>query len=211
MTELSSYAPHVMVHRGGSDVGVATIDAAVESTLDPSMPTFVVVDYVQKVAHGDPGVSEDDRMADVIGRLKELALDREVPVLAITAADREGITEGQRLRMQHLRGASALAYEADVILLLNDKYDIVARHHLMYGANNAERFKRLAVLSIEKNRGGLDDVHLEFRKQFEHGRFDREGTVVAESLVGRTHVPRLTIRRAATARRSRAVVSRTRG
>lgn len=183
VAQFAQYASSITVHRGGSDVGVATIEAAVESAREAARATLVVVDYVQKVAHGDPGVNEDERMVDVIGRLKELALDNEVPVVAITAADREGIAEGRRLRAQHLRGAAALAYEADVILLLNEKFDVVARHHLMYGGDNAERFRRFAVLSIEKNRGGLDDVHLEFRKRFEQGRYDRHGAVVAESLV----------------------------
>ena len=31
-----------------------------------------------------------------------------------------------------MRGSSALAYEADVVLVLNNKFDIVARHHLTY-------------------------------------------------------------------------------
>ena len=62
---------------------------------------------------------------------------------------------GKRLRVHHLRGSSALAYEADVVLLMNDKYDVVARHHLVYDVGNAERFRNWAVMTIEKNRGGM--------------------------------------------------------
>jgi replicative DNA helicase len=38
-----------------------------------------------------------------------------------------------------MRGAAALAYEADVVLLLNEKFDVVARHHLVYDLGNIDR------------------------------------------------------------------------
>ena len=85
--------------------------------------------------------------------------------------------------MHHLRGSSALAYEADVVLLLNDKYDVVARHHLVYDTGSAERFRAWAVMSIEKNRSGLDKIDMEFAKRFEQGRFDPEGRLVGEQLM----------------------------
>jgi replicative DNA helicase len=85
--------------------------------------------------------------------------------------------------VHHLRGSSALAYEADVVLLLNDKYDVVARHHLVYDVGNAERFRDWAVLTIEKNRTGLDRIDLEFRKRFDQGRFEALGQSVTEQLI----------------------------
>jgi|GEM_PF-2661678 len=38
-------------------------------------------------------------------------------------------------------------------------------------------------MSIEKNRNGVDQLDLEFRKHFEHNRFDTDGGRVAEELV----------------------------
>ena len=52
----------------------------------------------------------------------------------------------------------------------------MARHHLVYDVGNAERFRNWAVMSIEKNRTGLDQIDLEFRKRFEQGRFEPEGS-----------------------------------
>ena len=88
--------------------------------------------------------------------LKDIALTYEIPVVAIAAADK-GSLVAKRMRVHDLRGSSALAYEADVVLILNDKYDVVARHHLVYHLDN-ERFRQWAVLTIEKNRGGIDKV-----------------------------------------------------
>jgi replicative DNA helicase len=143
----------------------------------------VVVDYIQKIAVPDGPDTEDERTTIVVEALKDLALDLDVPLLAIVAADKEGLASSGRLRIHHLRGTSALAYEADVVLMLNDKYDVVARHHLVYDVTNAERFRGWVVMTIEKNRSGLDRIDLEFRKVFEQGRFDADGAPVAEQLV----------------------------
>ena len=48
---------------------------------------------------------------------------------------------------------------------------------------NAEHFREWVVVSIEKNRNGMDNVDLEFRKHFEHSRFDPNGSSVIEQLV----------------------------
>ena len=90
----------------------------------------MVVDSLQKVHLAGSGLmSEDDRVALVIEGLKDLTLDLSVPILVVVAA---GPTSGKRMRVQDLRGSSALAVSADVVLILNDKFDVVARHHLVY-------------------------------------------------------------------------------
>ena len=104
-------------------------------------------------------------------------------MLAVVAADKEGTPRARGCGSHHLRGSSALAYEADTVLMLNNKYDVVARHHLVYDIGNVERFRNWAVLTVEKNRNGLDAVDLEFRKRFDQGRFETDGRAVAEQLV----------------------------
>jgi replicative DNA helicase len=143
----------------------------------------VVVDYLQKVPVPDGPSAEEERITMVAEGLKDLALRLQCPIIAIVAAEREGLVAGKRLRVNNLRGSSALAYEPDVILLMNDKYDVVARHHLVFDVGNAERFRSWAVMTIEKNRSGLDKIDLEFQKHFEQGRFDTKGNVVSEQLV----------------------------
>ena len=182
---VEGYASRLFVHRSsGSMTDVRAIRSVVEQAeAQAGLPNLVVVDYLQKVPVLLSVASEDDRITEVTEGLKDLALDMEVPVLAVVAADKDGITSGRRMRVYHLRGAAALAYEADVVLVLNDKYDVVARHHLVFDVGNAERFRNYAVLTIEKNRTGLDRIDLEFRKRFEQGRFESEGQPVTEQLV----------------------------
>jgi hypothetical protein len=182
LAAISADLDRLHVLRGGVDTSVPEIAAIVGIIAEHGAgQPLVIVDYVQKVAAG--ATDEESRMARVSGELKDLALTVSAPVLAISASDAAGIADGKRLRTQNLRGASALAYEADVVLVLNDKYDVVARHHLVYGAGNAERFRSYAVLSIEKNRGGMAGIDLEFRKRFEQARYERTGKLVDEQLV----------------------------
>lgn len=182
---VAAYAPRLFLHRSsGSDTSVEVIRRSVEEVrASLGEPPFVVVDYLQKVHVPGGSDVEEERVTRIVEGLKDLALDLEVPVLAVVAADKDGLAAGKRLRVHHLRGSSALAYEADVVLLMNDKYDVVARHHLVYDVGNAERFRNWVVVSIEKNRSGLDHIDLEFRKRFEHACFDPDGTPVQEQLV----------------------------
>jgi replicative DNA helicase len=85
--------------------------------------------------------------------------------------------------MYHLRGSSAIAFESDVILMLNDKHKAVSKVHLSYDPIGAQGFKDWVVMSVEKNRGGPNLIDLEFRKDFTHFRFDPRGGLVTEKLV----------------------------
>jgi hypothetical protein len=85
--------------------------------------------------------------------------------------------------LHHLRGSSALAYEADVAIVLNEKHKAVSRDHLAYDTVKAEKYKQFVVFSVEKNRGGPAMVDLEFRKDFLHYRFETRGSYMAERSV----------------------------
>jgi replicative DNA helicase len=182
---VQSYAERLVLHRStGTSTTLDVVRAAVEEVRhETGQLPVVFVDYLQKIKVPGHPFAEDDRVTHVVEGLKDLALDTNIPVLAVVAADKEGIASGKRMRVNNLRGSSALAYEADTVLILNAKFDVVARHHLVYDVGNADRFKQWVVLTIEKNRSGKDGVDLEFRKRFEQGRFDPEGQMVSEKLV----------------------------
>jgi replicative DNA helicase len=181
---IAGYGDRMLIDRAtGASTDLDTIrDTALEVARRTGFTPLVVVDYLQKVAVKEGG-GELERVTAVVEGLKDLALEHDLPVLAVVAADKEGLVTGKRLRMHHLRGSSALAYEPDVVLIMNEKYDVVARHHLVYDIGNAERFHNWAVVSIEKNRSGRDRIDLEFMKRFEHGLFDPAGRQVTEQLV----------------------------
>ena len=144
--------------------------------------TALFVDYLQKVPLGPEAKDEFEKVTCVASGLKELALSQDCLVVAIAASTSEGLT-ATRQRIHHLRGSSALAYEADVVIMMNEKVDAVSRVHLMYDPVKAETFRYLVVFSLEKNRSGPAGVDLEFQKDFGFARFVSPGHYVAERLV----------------------------
>jgi replicative DNA helicase len=143
---------------------------------------MVVVDYMQKVPQIPEPDTETEKVTFVVNGLKDIALSEEVPLIAIVAADKEGL-KASRLRNFHLRGSSAINYEADIILIMNEKYHIVAKVNIEFNPYQAQRFRDWIVLSVEKNRGGQDNVDLEFEKHFEYSCFDPHGRTVQEKLI----------------------------
>ncbi|MDA8201586.1 MAG: AAA family ATPase [Chloroflexi bacterium] len=143
---------------------------------------LVVVDYLQKVPMVPEPNTEAEKVTVVVNGLKDIALAEQVGMVAIVAADKEGL-KASRLRNHHLRGSSAINYEADIILILNEKYHIVAKVNIEFNPYQAQRFRDWIVLSVEKNRGGQDNVDLEFEKHFEFSCFDPSGRTVQEKLI----------------------------
>jgi replicative DNA helicase len=143
---------------------------------------FVVVDYLQKVPVYPEPPTESEKVTFVVNGLKDISLTEDVPMIAIVAADKEGL-KAARLRNHHLRGSSAINYEADIIVILNEKYNIVAKVNIEFNPYQAQRFRDWVVVSVEKNRGGQDNVDLEYEKHFEFSCFDPNGRTVQEKLI----------------------------
>jgi replicative DNA helicase len=181
---LRGYADRLLLHRSsGTSTGLEQIREVARGVADDQDgASLLVVDYLQKV-HIPDAVSEPDRISRIVDGLKDIALEYDLAVLAVSAVDTAAAGPGRRMRVAHLAGSSSLAYEPDVILMMNEKYDVVARHHLMYDARAVDRFRDHVVLSIEKNRSGLARIDLELRKRLEQSRFERDAKAVAEELL----------------------------
>jgi replicative DNA helicase len=147
-----------------------------------NQPLVLFVDYLQKVEpeRGDLR-EEDERVTEVVQALKQLALEHNVAVVAIAAAEKAGI-KAPRLRLAHLRGSSALLYEADIAVIMNDKWQIIDRNHIVFNQHKAQQFRDWVVCTIEKNRSGRNLVEVEFQKRFEYCCFNPNGSKVSERL-----------------------------
>ena len=185
LERIARYGSNLFLMRGtatGSTVENlrALVDEHRGSTDERRLVLFV--DYLQKVPVMPEPTMEEEKVTRIVSGLKDIALALEVPVVAIVAADREGL-KAKRLRNHHLRGSSAINYEADIILILNDKYHIVAKVNIEFNPYQAQRYRDWVVASVEKNRGGQDNVDLEYEKLFEYSCFDPTGRQTAEKLI----------------------------
>jgi len=185
LERINRYGPNLYLLRGSQTTStVENMAALVEKykQLSGDQRLVVMIDYLQKVpVHPDPP-NEVEKITSVVQGLKDLALNYEVPLLAIVAADKEGL-KASRLRNHHLRGSSAINYEADIIVILNEKYQIVAKVNIEFNPYQAQRFRDWVVLTVEKNRGGTNAIDLEYQKYFEYSCFDPNGRTVMEKLI----------------------------
>jgi replicative DNA helicase len=185
LERINRYGPNLYLMRGSQTTStVENMSALVERyrQLAGDQRLVVFIDYMQKVpVHPEPP-NEVEKVTTVVQGLKDLALNHEVPLISIVAADKEGL-KASRLRNHHLRGSSAINYEADIILILNEKYQIVAKVNIEFNPYQAQRFRDWVVATIEKNRGGTNAVDLEFQKYFEYSCFDPNGRAVMEKLI----------------------------
>jgi len=172
-----------LLKASGSTTDVPALRHLVREWKERHGPRVVLfVDYLQKVPVFPPTNDEGEKVTQVADALKELALSEGVAIVAVVAGDREGL-RARRLRIHHLRGSSSLMYESDIVLILNNKYRIVARENITYNPHRAKDYKNWVVCTIEKNRAGRDLIDLEFRSFFAFGAFDPEGGAVAEQLL----------------------------
>lgn len=143
----------------------------------------VFIDYLQKIAvHPERPRDENDKVTIIVEGLKDIAMTLDVPVWAIVAADREGL-KSKRIHLFHLRGSSALDYESDIALIMNNKYQILSKDHVSFNPYTAKQFRDWVVWTIEKNRAGRAMQDMEFQLYGQHFAFDPRGQKVQQQLI----------------------------
>lgn len=143
----------------------------------------IFVDYLQKVAvHPERPRDENDKVTMIVEGLKDIAMSLDVPVWAIVAADRDGL-KSKRIHLFHLRGSSALDYESDIAIIMNNKYQIMSKDHVAFNPYTAKQFRDWVVWTVEKNRSGRAMQDMEFQLHGQHFAFDPRGQKVQQQLI----------------------------
>ncbi len=110
---------------------------------------LLVVDYAQRVplspALTRNGLSTEQQIDLVVRGLKALAMNQEIVVVAVAAADEAGIRQG-RVHLENLWGPATVQYEPDTALIIN-KDEVEERA-------GARRIR----IAIEKSRHGQSDI-----------------------------------------------------
>ena len=107
-----------------------------------------MLDYIQLVDADEPRDSRQEQIAKVSRRLKQIARELNVPVIALSQLNRAVENrEDRRPRMADLRESGAIEQDADLVLLL---------HRPEYYDPNDQ--PGVAELIIAKNRAGATDT-----------------------------------------------------
>jgi replicative DNA helicase len=162
----------VIVKALGNEADVEIVARTVADC--PADRRLLVVDCVEKVPVVGASTMTAERQRIVAQSLKTLAFALGVSVVAVAAVNEDGL-RSQRLRLQHLCGSSVLAYQADVIIMMNDKADIAVRPAAGWSPIRVDDCQNRVIVSIEKNRNGLAGIDLEFLKDFESFRLNPFG------------------------------------
>jgi replicative DNA helicase len=183
LQELEAYRDGLtFVEASGSRTTIDELRRVVRDHREPDAHLVLFVDYLQKIPVYPEPETEAEKVTRTVEALKDLAMDEHITIVLLSAVDTGGMNSN-RVRIHHLRGSSAAAFEADVVLMLNDKHKAVSKVHLTYDPLRARTFRDFLVVSVEKNRGGPSLVDLEFRKDFAHFRLDPAGAYVTDQLV----------------------------
>jgi replicative DNA helicase len=118
---------------------------------------LVVVDYLQLIEPDNPRDSRQEQIAKISRRLKMMARDLQIPVIALSQLNRSlELREGHRPRLADLRESGSIEQDADVVMLL---------HRPELYEEDAE--PGLAEVIVAKQRNGpTGTVRLTFLKQY---------------------------------------------
>ncbi len=185
LQRLSKYSDRMILVKASP--AVTTLRAIKEMTArlcDATGGNVVVfVDYLQKIAvYPERPRDENDKVTIIVEGLKDIAMSLDVPVWSIVAADREGL-KSKRVHLFHLRGSSALDYESDIAIIMNNKYQIMSKDHVSFNPYTTKQFRDWVVFTIEKNRAGRAMQDMEFQLHGQHFAFDPRGQKVQQQLI----------------------------
>ncbi|HIC94065.1 MAG TPA: hypothetical protein EYP09_07435 [Anaerolineae bacterium] len=117
--KLVTYWERLLIAKGHPfKTTLAVLDTYLERLREQHETVVLFVDYLQKMPlFGQPDVPDERKIAIVTEGLKNLALAHEVPIVAISALDAEGL-RAEKPGVQDLWGGPTIKYEPDVAVLL---------------------------------------------------------------------------------------------
>ena len=181
---MESYADRlILVKASGSTSTLTQIESWAHTLASSDSQSVLVVDYLQKIPVDHSALQLETETTTYLAQgLKGLAMVTGLRVITIAASDRVGL-KSTRMRLSDLRGSSALQYEADIGLVLNNKFNIVSREHMVYNVSQADAMRNWVVMSVEKNRAGRNAVDMEYTLDAADFRFITDGGYVRDRLI----------------------------
>jgi replicative DNA helicase len=114
---------------------------------------IVFIDYLQLIDPENPKAQRPEQVASITRRLKVLAHDLAVPVVALSQLNRESDKRNEAPRLSDLRESGAIEQDADGVLLLHREHE----------DDGTSREKETIIVNLAKRRNGPTG---EFRMTF---------------------------------------------
>jgi len=128
---------------------------------------MLIIDYLQLMPFGNGRMSKNDAIADVSHKIKQLALELNIPVLLLCQVGREGAKREGGLKLHDLKDSGDIENDADVVLLMWPKEgDVDSSRRVDKNGPYVEM-----QYNVAKNREGDRDVKGIFKFRNAIGRF----------------------------------------
>lgn len=164
MQRIARYWQNLLLIKGNPiRTTLKVLDIYIQDLLRHNDNLVVFIDYLQKIPLNcdREDITDEEKVTIISEGLKDLALTYGISVVALAAADKDGL-KNDRVRLSDLRGGTALQYECDVAILMNPsraRAGDVPSHPVFF--------------TIEKNRRGPTDVEVGFDLWGQLFRFDQ--------------------------------------
>ena len=144
--EYAEEADRLMIDDGGR-ITPARISADLTRERARGKIDLVVVDHIQLMRSSRRVGNTYERVTEVSGALKSIALKFEVPVIALSQLNRARTRESRRPNLADLRDSGAIEQDADLVVLLDRP-----------PAATPLEEQRGAYVAVEKNRNGRTGI-----------------------------------------------------
>ena len=158
------------------DTSVEAIHADARRITRNSKNGLIIVDYLQLMSSGTAGETRSTAIGEITRGLKNMAMDLNVPVLALSQLNREvEHRDGKRAQLSDLRESGSIEQDADIVMFLD-------RSTTEFESERDDRpDEGDAILTIAKHREGqTGDIKLLFYPplmKFYEGKCEAEQTM----------------------------------
>jgi len=105
---------------GAASHSISSITASVRRAVRKHQVRLVIVDYLQKIKAADRAEKRTYEVAEVSGKLKDVAVQTGVAMLCLAQLNRESEKEkGRQPRLTDLADSGQIERDADIVMLLN--------------------------------------------------------------------------------------------
>lgn len=176
-SRMDSYADRFTLVAARPGTGSLEHIAALGEAMGAASHGVLFIDYLQKIE-----VNWESEIGSVSAALKHLAMRYGLGVVAVAAIDGSEMGH-KRQQIIHLSDRGTVAYDADTVLLMNDKIRIVHPSNRPETTSAIQQMHATVVVTVEKCRRAPAPVDVQLVKDFGSFRFESDGSYVQEQLI----------------------------